>query len=209
MKPVNFLLLAFYPSHTLLNIILLGDGAQLKQPIQGSHPDGCETSALDHIVGENKTLPKEKGVFLPTTYRLHPEICKFCSEMFYENRLHAIKENVIQNISGKTEFAGKNLALVEVNHWGNTNHSLEEVSKLEEIVKSLVKEENYYSLFKDGEEIKERVTYDSIKIITPYNAQVNRIKQVLPEISVGTVDKFQGQEAPIIHTVLLLHHLKT
>ncbi len=185
-------------AHATKNIILLGDGAQLKQPIQGSHPDGCETSALDHIVGDHKTLPKEKGVFLPTTYRLHPEICRFCSEMFYENRLHAIKENIIQNISGKTEFAGTNLALVEVNHWGNTNHSLEEVSKLEEIVESLVKEENYYSLFKDGEEIKERVTYDSIKIITPYNAQVNRIKQALPKISVGTVDKFQGQEAPII-----------
>ena len=87
---------------------------------------------------------------------------------------------------------------MEVNHWGNTNHSLEEVSALQEIVESLVNEENYYSLFKDGEEINERVTYDSIKIITPYNAQVNRIKQALPEISVGTVDKFQGQEAPII-----------
>lgn len=185
-------------AHSTKNLILLGDGAQLKQPIQGAHPDGCEVSALDYIVGDHQTLPKEKGVFLPITYRLHPKICSFNSELFYENRLRAIDGNQCQNILGKNRFAGKNLAYVEVDHWGNTNHSMEEVQKIQEIVKELVNNENTYTVFKDGKEVTERVTHGSIKIISPYNAQVNRLKQALPDLNIGTVDKFQGQEAPIV-----------
>ena len=185
-------------AHATKNIILLGDGAQLKQPIQGSHPDGCEVSALDYIVGENKTLPKEKGVFLPITYRLHPNICAFNSELFYEGRLHAISGNQNQNIEGGSRFSGVNLSLVDVEHWGNTNHSMEEVEVLKKIVIDLVSGNNTYKLFKDGKVTTAKITYDSIKIVAPYNAQVNRIKQLIPEVSVGTVDKFQGQEAPIV-----------
>nr|BDT27422.1 TM0106 family RecB-like putative nuclease [Bacteriovorax sp. HI3] len=185
-------------AHVAKNIILLGDGSQLKQPIQGAHPPGCEVSALDYIVGDHQTLPKEKGVFLPVTYRLHPDICQFNSELFYENRLKAVDGNQCQNIIGKNNFVGKNLAYVEVEHWGNTNYSIEEAQKIKEIVEELVTNENTFTLFKDGKEISFRVTYEAIKIISPYNAQVNRLKQLLPEVSIGTVDKFQGQEAPII-----------
>lgn len=184
--------------HATNNLILLGDGAQLKQPIQGSHPDGCEVSALDYIVGDHKILPSDKGVFLPITYRLHPDICRFNSELFYDNELNAIKENECQVIKGDTEFSNKSLALVEVDHWGNTNYSPEEVDKVVELVNELVVGNNTYTIFKDGSEITEKVDFNSIKIISPYNAQVNRIKQALPDVSVGTVDKFQGQEAPII-----------
>ena len=172
-------------AHSTKNIIMLGDGAQLKQPIQGSHPDGCEVSALDYIVGENKTLPKEKGVFLPITYRLHPNICAFNSELFYEGRLHAISGNQNQNIEGVSRFSGVNLSLVDVEHWGNTNHSMEEVEVLKKIVIDLVSGNNTYKLIKDGKVTTEKITYDSIKIVAPYNAQVNRIKQVIPEVSVG------------------------
>lgn len=185
-------------AHSTKNLILLGDGAQLKQPIQGAHPDGCEVSALDYIVGDHQTLPKEKGVFLPITYRLHPKICSFNSELFYENRLYAIDGNQCQNILGKNKFVGKNLAYVEVDHWGNTNHSMEEVLKIKEIVDELINNENTFTVFKDGKEISGRVTNESIKIISPYNAQVNRLKQALPDLNIGTVDKFQGQEAPIV-----------
>lgn len=185
-------------AHATKNLILLGDGAQLKQPIQGAHPPGCEVSALDYIVGDHQTLPKENGVFLPITFRLHPKICSFNSELFYENRLHAIEGNKCQNISGKNNFTGKNLAYVEVDHWGNTNHSMEEVHKIKEIVDELINNENTFIVFKDGKEISARITNESIKIISPYNAQVNRLKKALPNINIGTVDKFQGQEAPII-----------
>lgn len=184
--------------HATKNIVLLGDGAQLKQPIQGSHPDGCEVSALDYIVGDNKTLPKEMGVFLPVTYRLNPKICNFVSELFYDDRLNAIAGNKGQNIVGTNRFSGINLALVEVEHWGNTNHSLEEINVLKKIIEELVTGDNTFSLFKNGKITTEKITLDSIKIVSPYNAQVNRIRQMIPGIAVGTVDKFQGQEAPII-----------
>tara|TARA_Y100000780_G_scaffold231096_1_gene255031 strand:+ start:1981 stop:5400 length:3420 start_codon:yes stop_codon:yes gene_type:complete len=185
-------------AHVAKNFILLGDGAQLQQPIQGSHPEGCEVSALDYIVGDHETLPSEKGVFLPTTYRLHPDICKFNSDLFYEGRLKAIPENICQVVTGETDFQNQSLSYVEVEHFGNTSSSIEELKRVKEIVTDLVSGKNFYTVFKDGKEVTSPVTYDSIKIISPYNAQVNLIRSEIPEVSVGTVDKFQGQEAPIV-----------
>lgn len=185
-------------AHCTKNIILLGDGAQLTQPIKGSHPEGCEVSALDHIVGNANTLPDEKGVFLGTTYRLHPNICSFNSELFYENRLRAVEGNEAQVISGVTRFAGVSLALEEVFHTRNSNTSKEEVEKIKDIVTELVLAENTFTIFKDGKNITKKITPEDIKIVAPYNAQVNLLKKALPNLSIGTVDKFQGQEAPIV-----------
>lgn len=185
-------------AHATSNIILLGDPAQLQQPIQGSHPDGCEVSCLEYIMDTQKTLPSHKGVFLETTYRLHPKICAFNSELFYESKLYAIKENDCQVISGTSQFANKALAYVPCEHKGNSNSSIEEVEVVKKIVEELTNGANFYTVFKDGKEITEVITLDAIKIISPYNAQVNRLKQALPGLSIGTVDKFQGQEAPIV-----------
>lgn len=185
-------------AHVARNIILLGDGAQLKQPIQGAHPDGCEVSALDYIVGANKTLPPEKGVFLPITYRLHPNICAFISELFYESRLHAIDGNEKQIVTGNTRFSEKQLSIVEVDHFGNSNYSMEEVDAVKKIVNDLIKGDVFVTTVDGGEVRTETVNHSHIKIVAPYNAQVHRIKQVLPDVSVGTVDKFQGQETPIL-----------
>ena len=69
------------------SLVLLGDPQQLEQPIQGSHPDGTAVSALDHILGTHKTIPDDHGLFLEETWRLHPKISEFTSEMFYEGRL--------------------------------------------------------------------------------------------------------------------------
>lgn len=187
-------------AHASKNFILLGDGAQLKQPIQGSHPDGAEISALDHLSGVGRTLPKEKGVFLPTTYRLHPSICQFNSEQFYEGRLQAIEGNDVQLISGTHSIAKlqSNLLVLEVEHRGNSSYSPEEVEVIKKLVHQLVQGENFYTLYKDGKIKRKRIDYDAIKIISPYNAQVNRLKKEIPQVSIGTVDKFQGQEAPVI-----------
>lgn len=185
-------------AHATKNIVLLGDPAQLQQPIQGSHPDGCEVSCLEYIMDDEKTLLKEKGVFLETTYRLHPDICTFNSELFYESKLFAIKENEYQVISGPTQFAGQALAYVPCEHHGNTNFSKEEIDAVIAIVNELVNSENFYTVYKDGKAITDRITPDSIKIISPYNAQVSKLKFELPDIQIGTVDKFQGQEAPIV-----------
>jgi uncharacterized protein len=71
------------------NLVLLGDPQQLEQPLRGSHPEGAEASALEHLLGGAKTIPADKGLFLDKTWRLHPKICAFTSEVFYENRLQS------------------------------------------------------------------------------------------------------------------------
>lgn len=185
--------------HCTKNLILLGDGAQLTQPLQGSHPDGADVSALDFIVAGAKTLPPEKGVFLEKTYRLNPKICSLISELYYEDRLSAIDGNVAQVVQGPTRFHESQLALVEVPHAGNTNSSSEEVRKIQEIVAELLKPGNSYTRFetKHGAQTFP-IKASDIKIIAPYNAQVNLLKRALPNINIGTVDKFQGQEAPVV-----------
>jgi uncharacterized protein len=71
------------------SIVLLGDPRQLEQPIQGSHPDGVAISALDHVLGDHATIEAGRGLFLGETWRLHPDICTFTSELFYEGRLRS------------------------------------------------------------------------------------------------------------------------
>ena len=71
------------------SLVLLGDPQQLEQPLKGSHPEGAEVSALEHLLAGAKTIPPDKGLFLEKTWRLHPKICEFTSEVFYEGRLHS------------------------------------------------------------------------------------------------------------------------
>lgn len=181
-------------SHCCSNLVLLGDPQQLKQPQQGVHPDGTEVSALEHVLQGNKTISDEQGVFLAETWRMHSSINSFVSELFYENRLQSKAHLDQQQIIG-SKYSGAGLFLEEVEHTGNTNSSSEEVDKVSEIVAHLTSGDVTFVNEKNETAI---VTANEIKIITPYNAQVQAIKQRLPDIEVGTVDKFQGQEAPII-----------
>jgi len=182
-------------SQSARNLLLLGDPQQLKQPLKGVHPEGTEVSALEHILQGNKTIDSKQGVFLNNTYRMHPAICSFDSEMFYEDKLQAIPGLENQQVSGKTKYAGSGLYFEEMTHNGNTNASTEEVEKIAEIVAELTKKDVFWI---DEKNKQHALTYNDIKIISPYNAQVNALKEKLPDVSVGTVDKFQGQEAPVI-----------
>lgn len=181
-------------SHSCSNLVLLGDPQQLKQPQQGVHPDGTEVSALEHVLQDEKTISDEQGIFLAETWRMHPSINAFVSELFYENRLKSKDHLDQQQILG-SKYSGAGLYLEEVEHSGNTNSSSEEVEKVVEIVHQLTSGETTF-INQKGEEAT--LTTSDIKIITPYNAQVQVIKQQLPTLEVGTVDKFQGQEAPVI-----------
>ncbi|MEB8346902.1 TM0106 family RecB-like putative nuclease [Flavobacteriaceae bacterium KMM 6898] len=181
-------------SHCCSNLVLLGDPQQLQQPQQGVHPDGTEVSALEHVLQGEKTIDNEQGVFLAETWRMHSSINVFVSELFYENRLQSKDHLDQQQIIG-SKYAGAGLYLEEVEHTGNTNSSSEEVDKVVEIVEHLTCGDIGF-IDEKGEEAT--LTASDIKIITPYNAQVQAIKQRLPNLEVGTVDKFQGQEAPVI-----------
>ena len=182
-------------SHASKNIILLGDHQQLKQPIKGVHPEGTEVSALEHLLEGMKTIPINKGIFLANTWRMHPEICLYDSEMFYESRLHSVSGLENQRIEGKTQFIGSGLFYKAVEHEGNSNLSLEEINEVEKIVKELTKGDVYWY---DEENNKHVIKHEDIKIITPYNSNVFEMQKRIPNVSIGTVDKFQGQEAQVI-----------
>ncbi|MCS3557401.1 MULTISPECIES: TM0106 family RecB-like putative nuclease [unclassified Sphingobacterium] len=182
-------------SHAAKNIVFLGDHQQLSQPIKGVHPDGTDVSALEHLLEGEKTISEDKGLFLETTWRMHPEICDFDSEMFYESRLQSKQELKNQSIKGNTEFIGAGLFYKAVPHEGNTNSSLEEVTCIKNIVEELTKGDVYWTDKNSEDHVLEN---KHIKIITPYNSNVHELQKVIPEIEIGTVDKFQGQEAPIV-----------
>jgi uncharacterized protein len=159
------------------------------------HPEGTEVSALEHVINGHQTISSKQGVFLKETWRMHPSICTFDSELFYENKLSARVELTNQSIIGNTKFTGSGLFHVSVNHKGNTNASQEEVDEIIKIVKELT---NGTIKWNNSENVQAVVTKNDIKIISPYNAQVQRILEQIEDVSVGTVDKFQGQEAPVI-----------
>ncbi len=178
------------------NLVLLGDPQQLKQPQRGSHPEGTEVSALEHVLQEHQTIPVHLGILLDQTWRMHPAICGFVSELFYEGRLHARAELKHQQLSGETEFPGAGLWYVPVTHEGNQNASSEEVLVVHEIISRLTNKKVSYT---DAEGKTRPVALADIKVITPFNAQVSLLTGRLPrEVQIGTVDKFQGQEAPIV-----------
>ncbi|MCB0637344.1 MAG: TM0106 family RecB-like putative nuclease [Lewinella sp.] len=180
--------------HAAPQLILLGDPQQLEQPSQGSHPDGTGVSSLDHILGGHPTIPEDKGLFLEHTWRLHPDICNFTSELFYEGKLSSIAGCELQQIQSQGLFSGSGLRYVPVVHSGNTSSSLEEARAVKFIVDHILGQASEWT-DRSGE--VKPLTLEDILIITPYNAQVFEIQQLLPGAHVGTVDKFQGQEAPI------------
>jgi len=182
-------------SQSTKNIILLGDPQQLQQPQQGVHPEGTEVSALAHIIDGRQTISEEQGVFLKETWRMHPSICKLDSELFYKSKLNARPGLENQVILGNTLFRGSGFFYTLVNHNGNTNSSEEEVDIIKKIVHELTKGD---VIWHNAENIESVVTKNDIKIISPYNAQVQLLTEQISDVAIGTVDKFQGQEAPVI-----------
>jgi uncharacterized protein len=159
------------------NVILVGDPQQLAQVIQGSHPPGSAASVLTHLLGDADTIPPDRGVFLERTFRLHPDVCHYISEEFYEGRLRP--DPVTET---RTTPFGTGLRYLEVEHEGNRQDSREEVAAVRAEVDRLL------------------VTgVRDVMVVAPYNAQVNALREALPKsVRVGTVDKFQGQEADVV-----------
>jgi predicted RecB family nuclease len=177
------------------NLVLIGDPQQLERPLRGSHPPGAEKSALEHLLGERKTIPDDVGLLLPETWRLHPRICEFTSELFYEGRLGAQALTGDRVIEGHPWFSGAGMWFVPVAHSGNRNSAPEEVDAVARIVDTLRSKEVYW---RESVGSRRRISLDDILIVSPYNAQVADLSMRLPGARVGTVDKFQGQEAPIV-----------
>ncbi len=176
------------------NLVLLGDPRQLDQVTQGIHPEGADASALGHLLGDEKTISPDRGLLLPETWRMHPDICRFTSELFYEELLTSRPGLECQTIEGGP-LPGAGLRFVPVKHDGNQRESPEEAQRIEGLIAALVAE----AMWTDQNGVTRRVTPRDVLIVAPYNAQVDLLKRTLGDRArVGTVDKFQGQEAPVV-----------
>ena len=177
------------------NIILMGDQMQLSQPTKGTHPKGAGLSALDYLLGDNPTIPEDVGLLLPQSYRLHPKICDFVSNKLYEGRISAIdtnKNRLIVPCANSKYLKASGIHYVELDHNGNEQASYEEAEVIKVIIKELLKSK------KSGYE-SEIITENDVLVISPYNHQTRLLQDTLSDnIQIGTVDKFQGRQAPVV-----------
>ena len=180
------------------SLVLLGDPQQLDQPTRGSHPPGADRSALAHILGEHATMPPDRGLFLERTWRLHPDLCAFTSEVFYDGRLESQPDLVDQRLLAADPLvAGVGPRLIHVATTGADSESPVEAERVAALARAVVEGGSSWI---DGDGRRHAIGWEDILIVAPYNAQVGAIRRSLPPAAgsrVGTVDKFQGQQAPI------------
>jgi len=180
------------------NLVLIGDQMQLAQPSKGSHPGESGLSCLEYFLHGHATVPPELGIFLGSSRRMHPDVCRFISEAVYDGRLGSVPETKRHRvIRGKDTVlvpAETGIVWVPVEHHGCTQDSEEECDKIVAIVNELLRRD---VVDRDGR--KRRMTLNDILIVAPFNLQVRCIREKLGAAArIGSVDKFQGQEAPVV-----------
>ncbi|MTI11848.1 DEAD/DEAH box helicase, partial [Sansalvadorimonas verongulae] len=182
------------------NLVIMGDQMQLGQPSQASHPGDSGLSILDYLMRDTPTIPADMGVFLDITWRMHPAVNRFISEQIYEGKLESHPDNagrVIDVPEGEDGILQKDAGIiyVPVEHEGNTQGSDEEVAVIRELAQSLIGRVFHFNKSDSGR----KIGWDDILFVAPYNLQVNKLKMALgKQARVGSVDKFQGQEAPVV-----------
>lgn len=180
------------------NLILLGDQMQLGQPIQGSHPGRSGESALEYLLNGESTISAERGIFLGVTYRMHPDVCRFISDAIYDSRLRSadstLEQRLVLDGSAHPALRPTGISYFPIAHDACSQRSEEEAAVVREIIESLLSQR-----YRDGASREHAFSLENILVVAPYNMQVNLLKRVLPKgARVGTVDKFQGQEAEVV-----------
>jgi predicted RecB family nuclease len=191
------------------NLVLLGDQMQLEQPVEGSHPGDAGLSVLQYALKDTRlsqpdapvfhaVVPADYGLFLGQTRRMHPDVCRFISESIYEGRLQAHPDCQMQRIvirpdSRQYVIAEYGIVFSGIEHDGNVQQSDEEIERVLAIYKELAG-----CPYTDRNGATRLLGLQDFLFIAPYNAQVRALQSRLPTGSrVGSVDKFQGQEAPV------------
>ena len=175
------------------NVILLGDPLQLAQVSQGTHPPGTGASVLEHLLGDDATIPPERGVFLERTRRMHPDVCGFISEVVYGGRLSGTDA-----VARQATACGTGLRFVAVEHVGNVAASREEAERVAAMIREL-----HGASWTSAEGVTAPLGDADCMVVAPYNAQVRRLRAALDAVRLrgvqaGTVDKFQGREAAVV-----------
>ena len=173
------------------NLVLIGDPRQLPQVLQGAHPHPANLSCLDWILGEGQNVDSARGIFLPESWRMHPELCTYISSQFYEDRLESHPSTALQFVEARN-LPSYGAWRVPVTHVGRAQICPEEVEAVRNTIERLLA-----GTWTDRNGSNRPICENDIIVVAPYNAQVNALSDALPTIRVGTVDKFQGQEAPV------------
>lgn len=182
-------------SRAAKRLLLLGDPQQLPQVTQGSHPEPVDESALGWLSAGHATLPPELGYFLADSWRMHPELCDVVSRLSYDGKLESAPAAADRQLAGVP--AGVDVVLVD--HTGNAVASVEESAEVVEQARKHLGRKWHPG---GGKPARPLVQADLL-VVAAYNAQVQKIRTALeeadlPDVRVGTVDKFQGQEAPVV-----------
>jgi uncharacterized protein len=175
------------------NLLLLGDPQQLPQVSQGTHPEPVDASALEWLVDGQRTLPDERGYFLDRSYRMHPAVCAAVSALSYEGRLYSDECTAARRLDGYRP----GLQLLSVEHQGNSTDSPEEADAIAAEIARLL------GASWTDEHGTRALTASDVLVLAPYNAQVALLRRRLSAarlggVRVGTVDKFQGGQAPVV-----------
>jgi uncharacterized protein len=185
-------------------IVALGDPQQLAAPIQASHDDEVRVSALEHLARGAAVLPPHVGVFLDVSHRMHPDLCKAVGRLAYDGALTASAAAGRRGITcdgGVVQVAGRAVPVRPGIAWlpveGSENAQAEAV---EELIGALCSGGvRITDLDEHGERVESDLGRDDVLVVAPHNAHVNRISRLLGDgVRVGTVDKFQGQEAHVV-----------
>ncbi|WFU25130.1 TM0106 family RecB-like putative nuclease [Bradyrhizobium sp. CB1717] len=179
------------------NLVLVGDQMQLAQPVQGVHPGESGLSSLEYLLQDKATVPPDRGILLNESRRLHPTLCTFISDAIYDGRLTAHAEakarQLILSPGAHRALQPAGITLFGVQHEGCTQSSSQEADAIAALIQDLLRHH-----VQRHPTSTTPLSMADILVVAPYNMQVNLLKRRLPAgTKVGTVDKFQGQQAAV------------
>ena len=182
------------------NVVLLGDPLQLSHVSHTTHPGGIGQSVLEFLLGEElRPVSPDRGILLTESYRMNVPVCSFVSDNMYEGRLRPAPQRERQRVDGPG-ITGQGLRFMRVEHQNNRQRSIEEAERICAAITKLLA-----GTVTDHNGNTRPLTPADVIVVTPYNAQVRCIRQVLrnhgpvvAEVQAGTVDRFQGREAHVV-----------
>ena len=180
------------------SIVLIGDQNQLPMVTQGVHPGSAASSSLEYLVGEASTVAADRGLFLETSRRLHPDVNAFISPAFYAGRLTTHRDTARRTVVGDDRvLSGTGVRWWPVEHRGNGPRSAEEAAVVADIVAELTA-----MSWLDADAVQRPIRVEDVIVVAPYNAQVAEVQAAIERRlgrrgNVGTVDKFQGREGVV------------
>jgi predicted RecB family nuclease len=178
------------------SLVLLGDPQQLPQVTQSDHPGGSGASVLEHVLDGERTIQPGRGVLLTETWRMHPDVCAFVSERSYDGRLRSRSACASRRITATAgTITGSGLRSIAVEHEGRSQASPEEAAAIGAACADLLAGGTITDDEGETRPLEER----DILVVAPYNLAVHCIREHVPTgVRIGTVDRFQGQQAPVV-----------